>query len=173
MTRFVTRRKLAAAAATSALAIGGLVAYAAWTTSGSGTGSVAARSASALVVGDGTTSTTLYPNGKADLTVTLQNTNDYNVDVTSIAQGALVSGSASPVAVSDNHNGCTAADVTFTPPTVDFVIGAHTTYTLTLTNAVSMSNSAEDACQGATFTVPVIANGASTASTPSATSGSF
>jgi len=173
MTRFVTRRKIAAAAGAATLATAGIVAYAAWTTSGSGTGSVAARHAAALIVGDGQTSTTLYPTGKADLVVTLQNTNDYNVEVTSIAQGALVSGSPSPVSVSDNHNGCTASTVTFTPPTVDFVIGANTTYTLTLHNSVAMSNSAEDACQGATFTVPVIANGGSTGTTPSATSGSF
>lgn len=174
MTRFVTRKKFAAAAGVSALALGGLVAYAAWTTSGSGTGTVSARTASALIVGDGHSSTTLYPTGKGDLVVTLQNTNAYNVNVTSIAQGALVAGSASPVAVSDNTSGaCNTASVTFTPPAVNFVIAANSTTTLTLHNAVSMDASANDGCQGATFTVPVIANGASTGSTPSATAVSF
>jgi hypothetical protein len=175
MTRFITRRKLAAAAGVTAVGLGGMIAYAAWTTSGSGSGTVSARSASALVVADGHVSNTLYPNGTADLVVTVNNPNAYNVNVTSIVQGALASGSATTAAISDNAGGCTASTVTYTPPAggVNFVVGAGATYTVTLHNVISMSNGAEDACQGATFTVPVIANGASTAATPSATSGTF
>jgi hypothetical protein len=173
MTRFITRKKVGAAAAVTALGVGGMVAYAAWTSSGAGSGTIAARSASAVLVGDGAVVNTLYPTGKGDLVVTVQNPNDYAVNVTSLSQGALSSGSATPAAVTDNHSGCTATTVTYTPPTVNFVVGPHATYTATLTGAVSMSNAAEDLCQGATFTVPVIAAGSSTASTPSATSGSF
>jgi hypothetical protein len=175
MTGFVTRRKLAAAAGATAIGVSGMIAYAAWTSSGSGGGTVIAGNATAILVADATNSTTLYPDGKGDLVVKLTNNNPYAVEVTSIAQGALSSGSATAAAVSDNHANCTASTVTFTPPTLSGVVvaGNGGQYTVTLHNALSMSNDAENACQSATFTVPVIANAASTASTPAATSGSF
>lgn len=177
MTRFITRKKVAAGAAVAALGLGGMIAYAAWTSSGSGSGTVSARTASQVLVGDGHVANTLYPTGTADLVVTVNNPNDYNVNVTSLAQGALSSGSATAAAVTDDHSGagCTATTVTYTAPSLGsgVVVGAHQTYTFTLHNAVAMSNAAEDACQGATFTIPVIANAASTASTPSATAGTF
>jgi hypothetical protein len=176
MTRFVTRKKVAAGAAVAALGVGGMIAYAAWTSSGSGSGTVSARSASALVVADGSAVNTLYPTGKADLKVTLTNNNAYNVNVTSIVLGALASGSptAAAISVDGGHSSCNVAEVTYTAPTITgLVVGANSTTTVTLTQALSMSNNANDNCQGATFTVPVIANALSSAATPAPTAVSY
>src|SRR5437867_8484127 len=106
MTRFITRKTVAAAAAATALGVGGVIAYAAWTSSGSGTGSVLARNASALVVADGLASNTLYPNGKADLIVRLTNNNAYNVNVSAITLGALASGSPTAISADGSHSSC-------------------------------------------------------------------
>lgn len=178
MTRFITRKKIAAATAATALGVGGVIAYAAWTSSGSGNGTVSARSASALVVADATTATTLYPTGTANLVVTLTNNNAYNVAVTAISQGVLSSGAptAAAITVDSNHSSCNVSSVTLTAPALSGVVvaGNGGTYTLTLHNAVAMDNTAADACQGATFTVPVVATAASTGSAASSpNSGSF
>jgi len=178
MTRFITRKKIAAATAATALGVGGVIAYAAWTSSGSGSGTISAGNASALVVADAHSASTLYPNGTGDLVVTLTNNNPYNVSVTAIAQGALSSGSATPAAITvDNgHSSCNVSSVTLTAPALSGVVVGKNggTYTLTLHNAVAMDNSAVDACQGATFTVPVVATAASSASAAaSPNSGSF
>jgi hypothetical protein len=180
MTGFITRKKIAAATAATAIGVGGVIAYAAWTSSGAGVGTVSARSASALVVADATTATTLYPTGKADLVVTLTNSNAYKVSVSAITLGALASGSPTAAAISadGSHSTCNVASVTYTAPTIaldSIVVGANGgTYTVTLHNAVAMDNSANDNCQGATFTVPVVATAASSSTAASSpNSGSF
>lgn len=180
MTRFITRRKVAAATAATALGVGGVIAYAAWTSSGSGIGTVSARSASALVVADAHSAATLYPTGAADLLVTLTNNNAYAVSVSAITLGALASGSptAAAITVDGSHSACNVATVTYTAPTITpdsiVVAGNGGTYTVTLHNAVAMSNLANDNCQNATFTVPVIATAASSgAAVSSPNSGSI
>ncbi len=180
MTRFITRKKVAAATAASAVAVGGVIAYAAWTSSGAGTGSVAARTASALVVADGHVANTLYPTGTADLVVTLTNNNAYNVSVSAITLGALASGSptAAAISVDSGHSTCNVSTVTYSAPTITtdslVVAGNGGTYTVTLHNAVAMANGANDNCQGATFTVPVLATAASSsAPVSSPNAGSF
>jgi hypothetical protein len=60
------------------------------------------------------------------------------------------------------HSGCTTTGVTFTDQTgLTIDISANSDATTTLTGAASMSNSSLNACQGATFTVPVSLTGAS------------
>ncbi|MDP9336938.1 MAG: hypothetical protein M3Q30_26995 [Actinomycetota bacterium] len=133
------------------------IAFAAWTTSGSGSGYVAAGSGqnlSTLSVAASTTSL-LYPTGSADVTVKINNPNPYKVLVTSInnGTGSIVSGSAT----CDASNGVSYANQSGT-----WTVPASGTLTVTLANAASMSNASVDACQGQTFTVPVALTGAST-----------
>jgi hypothetical protein len=157
------KRKLALVAVlvTAATAIG--VALAAWTTGGSGSGQAQAGSATSMTISAGTPSSSLYPTGSADVAATITNPNPYNVHVSSIALGT--------VTVDAGHSSCNLGSVSVTSPQdnsgsgwdVPAKAGAvDGSLDVDLTNAISMSNAANDSCQGATFTVALTATGAST-----------
>ena len=156
MKRRVTK-KLTVGAMFMGLALAASIAFAAWTTSGSGSGYVAAGSEQHLTTLSVAASTTsvLYPTGSADVTVRINNPNTYKVLVTNInnGTGSIVSGNAT----CDASNG-----VSYTNQSGTWTIPASGTLTVTLANAASMSNASVDACQGQTFTVPVALVGAST-----------
>jgi hypothetical protein len=61
------------------------------------------------------------------------------------------------------HSGCTTTGVSFTDKTgLSISVPANSVGTdATLTNAASMTNASLNACQGATFTIPVTLTGAS------------
>lgn len=153
-------------AALVALAIAGSVvgvAIAAWTTGGSGSGQASAGSASAMTISAGTPSSSLYPTASADVAATISNPNPYKVHVSSIALGA--------VTVDGGHSGCNTASVSVTSPQDNSGSGwdvpaksgaVNGSLAVDLANAISMSNAANDSCQGATFTVALTATGAST-----------
>jgi hypothetical protein len=139
------------------VAMAASIAFAAWTTGGSGSGYVAAGSTQNLTTLSVAASTTslLYPTGSADVTVKISNPNSYKVLVTNInnGTGSIVSGNAT----CDASNG-----VSFTNQPGSWTVPAAGTLTVTLTNAAAMSNASVDACQSQTFTVPVALVGAST-----------
>jgi hypothetical protein len=139
------------------VAMAASIAFAAWTTGGSGSGYVAAGSTQNLTTLSVAASTTslLYPTGSADVTVKISNPNSYKVLVTNInnGTGSIVSGNAT----CDASNG-----VSFTNQAGSWTVPAAGTLTVTLTNAAAMSNASVDACQNQTFTVPVALVGAST-----------
>lgn len=167
---FISRKKVVAVAGVTTLAIGGIVAYAAWSATGSGSATVVAGHATDLGVADGSSSTLLYPNGSGDLVAVITNSNPYNVAVTGVSGGTIT--------VDSGNSGCNVGSVTFTAPTLTssgIVVGGNGgTYTITLHNAMAMSNAANDSCQNATFTVPLTFTGASSASAASSpTNGSF
>jgi len=99
----------------------------------------------------------------ADVAATISNPNPYSVHVSSIALGA--------VTVDAAHSGCnTSGSVTVTSPqnnaSAGWAVpaksgGVNGSAIVDLTNAISMSNAANDFCQGATFTVALTATGAS------------
>ena len=133
------------------------VAFAAWTASGTGSGYAQAGTAVALATVQVTPTDNLYPGGMADVEIEIVNPNPYPVRVISIAgNGPITSGNGA----CDIANGVTFADQT--GGTWDVL--ANNSATFTLTNAASMSNASVDACQGATFTIPVTLAGASNAS---------
>ncbi|HYX85316.1 MAG TPA: hypothetical protein VE777_10135 [Gaiellales bacterium] len=120
-----------------------------------------ATRAQGLAISTPASATGLYPTGSVDLTVQLSNPNPYAVTVTTIAQTVGQS-----ITVDAGHSGCDASVVTFNASAgtgLSVRVPASGTATPTLTNAVSMSNAAVDACQGATFTVPLSLSGASSA----------
>jgi hypothetical protein len=147
---------LVAALAVAATAIG--VAVAAWTTGGSGSGAAQAGSAASMTISAGTPSSSLYPNGSADVAAAITNPNPYKVLVSSIALGA--------VSVDAGHSGCNTASVAVTSPQTNggsgWTVPASGNLNVDLANAISMSNAANDSCQGATFSVALTATGAST-----------
>ena len=154
-----TKRIIVAGVAVLAVGAVGLV-YAAWTSSGSGSGYAKAGSAQALSTVDVSASTTatLYPGSTGDVLIKISNPNPYPVRVTTITgNGAITADSG--------HSGCVTTGVTYTNQTGKSIdIAANSTTETTLTGAAAMSNASDNGCQGATFTIPVSISGNSNAS---------
>ena len=141
------------------IALASTVAFAAWTTNGTGSGYAKATSAVDLTTVSASGSTfvnQLYPTGTGDLIVKIHNPNSYDVTVTAINNDG--SGSIT----SDKGSACDASTgVTFTNTAGSWPVPAGTTQTFTLTNKVAMSNASDNSCQGAVFTIPLSLVGAS------------
>ncbi|MGW4210215.1 hypothetical protein ACWEIJ_19660 [Lentzea sp. NPDC004789] len=146
------RKRTAVIAAVAVVAVGGGVAYAAWSSTGSGTGTVtsttSANSAITPVSGSG-----LYPGVTVDVVVSIDNPNSYPVKVTSIADSS-----------SSVNGGCAAGTVTTSSTGTDFtpVVAAHGSQQYTL--KAKMNADAAEACKSITFTVPLNAQLVSAAS---------
>ena len=148
----------AVAVAGLALAVAGLAYFAA---TGRGNGSANLVEVQSLAVSPASPAgSALYPGGSSDVSATVHNSNSFTVHVHAFA---LDTGEPSdgitndaPGCTSGGNTGSSASSVTFTGPVTngsgDFVFPPGDT-TLTLPNALSMSTTAENACQGATFTV--------------------
>jgi hypothetical protein len=153
MLRRPTKKFVVASGVVAGVMAGG-VAFAAWTADGTGNGYAKATTAEVLTTSDASASTTaqLYPGGSGDVKVTINNPNDYAVNVTSITgNGAITADKA----------GCTVTGVSFTDTTGTWNVAANGSSTVTLTGKASMSNASDNACQGAVFTIPVALSGAS------------
>ena len=144
------KRIVLLAAAATAVAVAG-VAIAAWSTSGSGNAAAKAASASTLVLSDATAyaSADLYPGATGAAVLRVQNPNSFAVTITTVTRTGSIT--------SDKGAACDAATgVTFTDQTgLSIGLAASTTATVTLSGAVQMSNSSDNSCQGAVFTIPV------------------
>jgi hypothetical protein len=154
---FFSRRNLVATVMTVIVMVAVGFVYAAWTTNGSGSGYAKAGSSQTLTTVDVSASTgaTLYPGVTGDVKLQISNPNPYAVRVTAVSGNGTITPDA-------GHSGCTTTGVTFTNQsslTID--IAASSSSTTTLTGAAAMSNASLNACQGATFTIPVTLTGAS------------
>jgi hypothetical protein len=150
---FVVLALLLSAVAASAV-------IAAWVTNGSGPGYAKAQTAASLTLSDASASTTadLYPGATGSVKLRVTNSNPFPVRITSVAKQASAITSDKGAAC-DASTGVTFSDQTGL--TLDVAAGATTT--LTLANAISMSNASDNSCQGAVFTIPVNVTGASNA----------
>ena len=162
MRKFV-KRSIAVGAAVAVVSLAG-VAYAAWTASGTGSGSAKAGTASALSTVDASASLlpsdNLYPGGTGTVVVKIHNPNSYPVKVTAINGNGAITGSG-------GTGPCSTTGVTFanqTNLTPGWLVAANNDLLVTLNGAAAMSNASDDGCQGATFTIPVTLVGASNAS---------
>lgn len=134
----------------AALLVAGGTAFAYWTVSGSGSGSATARSASGLVVTSQATVSGLYPTGSlSGGSLSVANNNPFAVTISSSFGSAWTT-----------KSGCTGSVVTFS-----VAAGAPTSIaansSVSVPFSASMSNAAEDLCQGATFTATLTVNGQS------------
>lgn len=141
------RGTLLVASLATALLVGGGVAFAYWTTTGSGTGSAAAGTSSPVVVTQTNTVTGLYPGGPA------QNI-DLNIANSNAAKQYLAKVAVSVGSTSDA--GCTAADFTVTQATIgaEVPVGDTNAYAGATTGAtIKMNNTgaSQDACKNATI----------------------
>ena len=150
-------RKLFAVGAIVGGAVVGGIAFAAWTSTGTGSATAKADTAEALTTVDAsaTSEASLYPGATGDATLRIVNPNPYPVQVTSVTGTGTVT--------SDKGAACDASTgVTFTDQAdVALVVPANDAATFTLAGAVAMTNSSDNACQGAVFTIPVTLTGAS------------
>ena len=153
---FANRRILTAGLTIIVLGVVGLV-YAAWTTNGSGEGYAKAGTAQALTTVDvsATTTASLYPGVSGNVLIKINNPNPFGVRVTAVTGNGTITPDS-------GHSGCTTTGVTFTDQTgLTLDVAASTATQFTLSGAASMSNASLNACQGATFTIPVSLTGTS------------
>ncbi|HEX7308238.1 hypothetical protein [Lentzea sp.] len=139
------RKRTAVIAAVAIAALGGGIAYAAWSSTGSGSGSVGSTAELNSTISPVNGAGGLYPGRTVSYSVTINNPNGYPVKVTGISAGssALV-------------NGCAAGTVTspaVTDPAGTIAAGQSGTYTLQAT----MNADASDACKAQTFSLPLTA----------------
>lgn len=156
-------RLLAAMFLVVLLTVAGVV-FAAWLVSGSGTGAATAGTVLPLTITPGTPSDSLYPGGSASVAVTVNNPNPFPVVITEFN----LSGPITSDSTECNTNGHL---VTFQNPTGSWGVPASDSATIQLDDVASMGADSADACQGATFTIPLTAVASSgTTSTTAPTS---
>ena len=140
--------------------LGAGVAFAAWTATGTGAAGAKATAFQALTVSAGTTTAQLYPGGSGDAVVSVTNPNPFPVKITQVAQDI----SAGKFVSSDQGTNCTDAAASTHPTGVTLTsatgaplatIAANSTSSFTLTGKVTMANTSDTLCQGATFSIPV------------------
>jgi len=142
--------------------VGG-VAWAFWSAGGAGAGSGTNGTLTALSLSPGSPTAGLYPGGSTNVVLTATNSNPSAVRIGSLLLDT--SQGTSGFAVDGAHSGCSVTALSYTtqsnggagwsvPARVGITNG---TLAITLTNALAMSTSAASACQGATFTVYLVA----------------
>lgn len=146
------------------LTLGGTgVAYGFWTTSGSGAATAGVGTTTPLVLSQATPTDALQPGGSSSVTLTVSNPNPTPVHVSSLALDT--SQGTSGFAVDAAHSSCVLGALAFTKQTnsgagwtIPAQVGStNGTLAISLTGALAMKPSAANSCQGATFTVYLVA----------------
>jgi hypothetical protein len=155
MTKYTKRS--AALITAGVLAVSGGAAYA-WTLFGTGSATASSASISNLLVTP-TISTALYPGGKADVAVNVENTNTFPVEVTSITYGTIA---AVDTAFASCASFITAVPASQAPlptsPANALDIPAGDEKDIVHTGAVQMANNAPNTCAGKAFTISLTVN---------------
>lgn len=128
------------------LLVGG-IAYAAWTSSGSGTGPVTAGTAAGLTV-HVTAATDLKPSETKTMSITVDNGNTYAVNLDSLTYNPVdssVAGGIGSCSITDLSN------VQSLPTITDKILGTGTSAAHAVN--VTMAADASNGCQGAVFTL--------------------
>ena len=134
-----------------------------WSGGGSGAGTGGSGTVQAVTLSPGTISGGLQPGAQRSVVLTVSNPNLAEVSVRSLALDT--SQGTNGFSVDAGHSGCNVNALSLATQTnggagwtIPRKVGAvNGTLSVTLTNALSMSASASNACQGATFTVFVAA----------------
>ena len=158
MSVFIRRRRLIAGAAGIVALVVATAATAFWTLGGAGAGTVSAETVASVTLTPGTAMTDLYPGTSGDVAVSLANGNTYQAFVGSLVldTGRGTNG----VSVDSGHSGCDVAAVSYTAQSnggAGWFVPPGSTLDLGLANAVSLGTAAASECQGATFTVFLLA----------------
>jgi hypothetical protein len=152
-------RSIAAVALVAVVLIAASSALAFWRTTGTGSGSGTTSTTQAVTLSPGTPTVGLYPGGQGDVALTVDNPNSVHVKIGSLS---LSTGQGTAgYAVDGGHAGCATSALSFTTQTnagagwtVPAKVGSTDgSLSIDLPNAVALSASAANACQGASFTV--------------------
>jgi ABC-type transport system substrate-binding protein len=130
------------------------VAAAYWSTTGGGSATAATGDTSPLTLTPATPTAQLYPGGQATVVLTVTNPNAGQVRVGSLALDT--SQGTGGFAVDGGHSTCGLAPLSFATQTnggVGWTVPGSGVLSVTLTNALSMGAGADNACQGAAFSV--------------------
>jgi hypothetical protein len=138
-----------------ALVAGAGVAYAVWSSTGSGTATAQATTSVDSVIAAGTSAPDLYPGAVKSITVTISNPNPYPVLVNSISAGssALVAGTCVAGTVTSDARSDAAGLLQSDGTTKQIAAAGSGTYTLT----TRMTIGAVDTCKSQIFTLPLTA----------------
>ena len=143
---------LALVASLVLLAAGSATAH--WAASGAGSGSSDTGTTSAVTLNPATPTAVLFPGGQASVVLTATNPNVAAIRVGSLA---LDTGQGTGgFAVDGGHSGCALAALSFATQTnagAGWTVAGSANLSITLTNAISLTAAAVNACQGASFTV--------------------
>lgn len=145
-------KKIGAIAAFTALVAGGGAAWALWSANGTGSGRATALTAQSITVTAAAGPASLYPGATdGDITFTLTNPNPYPVQFTSMTAGAITT----------SNPACAITNISVAPATgLALNVAANATSALqTISNVVTMSAAAPDACQGVNFTIALTLTG--------------
>jgi hypothetical protein len=134
-----------------------------WNGGGSGSGQAVLASPSALTLTAGTPTTLLHPGGAAVVATIATNPNTYPVHIGSLSRDAA--SGTNGYDVDAGHSACGVSKIGFfsqdnggagwtIPPKAGSVDGS---LAIAMADSLVMNASAADACQGATFTVHLVA----------------
>ena len=150
-------RRAAVLGTTIALTAGTGIAYAAWNSSGAGSGYAKAGSATTPTTttldATAVTSGVLYPGGPSgDVFLKVNNPGSYPFKVTGVTGNGAITGNG-------GTGVCTTTGVSFTDQSIasgsQVSIPGGGNATIKLSGAVSMNNTSDNGCQTALFTIPV------------------
>ena len=135
------------AATAVAVSLGSGTAYAYFTSSASGHASASTGTMQTVTVAAtaGTPSSTLVPGGTADVSLEVTNPNSYTVTLVSVTGSGAITAS----------NSCSPTGVTFSNRSGLSISVPSGTSQVHLPAAAAMSSASANACQGATFSIPV------------------
>ena len=138
--------------------LGAATAGAFWTVGGAGGGTVSAETVASVTLTPGTATTDLYPGRSGDVAVSIANGNTYRAFVGSLALDTARG--TNGFSVDGGHSGCDVAALSYTTQSnggAGWFVPAGSTLDLDLVNAVDLATGAASECQGATFTVYLLA----------------
>lgn len=149
-----TKKRITLFGAVVVMGLSAVVAIAYFTSRGAGAGTASVATAQSVTITAGTASTQLFPGSSADVALSISNPNSFAVRVSSLqldtGQGTAGFG------VDGSHSGCNLASLGVTTQTNSgngWTIPANGSLGVDLANAVTMSATAVNACQGASFNV--------------------
>jgi hypothetical protein len=153
--RATRRRGLVVAAVLAILTLGTITtASAYWRGGGGGSGSGATGTTLALTLSPATATAQLFPGGQSAVVLSIANPNPGTIRV-----GSLVlepTQGTGGFAVDGAHSGCVLSTLSFTTQTnagAGWTVAGSGNLSVTLSNALSMTAGAANACQGASFTI--------------------
>ena len=130
------------------------VAVAYWRAGGGGSASAATGSPTAVTLSPATPTAQLYPGGQAAVALTITNPNPGTVRVGSLTLDT--SQGSGGFGVDGGHSGCVLSSLSYTTQNnagAGWTLTGGQALPVTLPNALSMTTSAANACQGANFTI--------------------